>query len=54
MKQHRERRILILTLLLWTGIVGGLAWWNVSQIKQADRIMGIAAEIAGPDIVRYI
>lgn len=37
MKQNREKRILMLTVLLWIGIVGGLAWWNIAQVKQADR-----------------
>jgi len=36
MMKNREGKFLSLTILFWIGIVGGLAWWNIAQIKQAD------------------
>lgn len=51
MRKNREKRILVLFAVLWVFIVSGLAWWNILQIRQADREKNLEAARALFDII---
>ena len=51
MKMNREKTILITVVVLWIAIISGLTWWNIIQLRQANRAKNLATARVLFDII---